>query len=228
MTDAKTMNIDSNTLLVEQFSRWLEDRDPTSIDAVTIEETEDATTDLFSLYTELAALKNEVRLESRQMKNALEKFSAVFDTLQQSNERQAHAMDVLRSADNQALVDAESRLLLDIIDLRDRLAAGQDIAQSYRASGLARFSSAPADFISRLADGMAISVRRVDELLARYKVQSIEAVGHRFDPDTMQANMVEDHSNLPDGSVVAELRRGYVRNGEQLRLTEVIVNKHLR
>lgn len=226
MTDTRIMNTDSHTLLVEQFSRWLEDRDPASIDAVALEEADDASTDLFSLYTELAALKNEVRLESRQMKNAMEKFSAVFDTLQQSNERQARAMDALHRTENQALIDAESRLLLDIIDLRDRLVAGQDIAQSYRASGLARFSSAPADFVSRLADGMAISVRRVDELLARYQVQSVEAIGHRFDPDTMQANVVEDHSNLPDGSVVTELRKGYVRNGERLRLTEVIVNKH--
>ncbi len=220
------MNTDSNTLLVEQFSRWLEDRDASSVNDAIVEEAEDATTDLFCLYTELAALKNEVRLESRQMKNAMEKFSAVFDTLQQSNERQARAMDVLHSVDTQALVDAESRLLLDIIELRDRLVAGQDIAKSYRATGLARFSSAPSDFISRLADGMAISVRRVDELLARYQVQSVEAAGHRFDPDTMQANTVENHPDLPNGSVVAELRKGYLRSGERLRLTEVIVNKH--
>ena len=226
MTDAKVMNTDTNSLLVEQFSRWLEDRDATTVDDAIVEDAEESTTDLFSLYTELAALKNEVRLESRQMKNALEKFSAVFDTLQQSNERQARAMDVLQSVDSQALVDAESRLLLDILELRDRLVAGLDIAKSYRATGLARFSSTPSDFVTRLADGMAISVRRVDELLARYQVQSIAAAGHRFDPDTMQANTVENHPNLPNGTVVTELRKGYLRSGERLRLTEVIVNKH--
>jgi molecular chaperone GrpE len=219
------MNSKSNAQLVEQFSRWLDESDAVSSIAAG-DDSENSTTDLFSLYVELAALKNEVRLESRQLKSALEKFGALFDTLQQSNERQGRALDALRGANTQALADAESRLLLGIIDLRDRLEAGLGAAKGYRSTGLARLSSAPADFVTRLADGMAISLRRVDELLVRYRVQPVAVVGSRLDPDTMQAHSVECHPDLPDGSVVAELRKGYARHGERLRLAEVIVNKH--
>ena len=37
--------------------------------------------DLYSLFTELAGLRNEIRLESRQLKRALDDFGGVFSTL---------------------------------------------------------------------------------------------------------------------------------------------------
>ncbi|OQY48555.1 MAG: hypothetical protein B6247_24935 [Candidatus Parabeggiatoa sp. nov. 2] len=57
--------------LITQFSAYL--------DSYQVNE-ETQQTDLFSLFTELAALRNEVKLESRQVKNALDLFKETFDT----------------------------------------------------------------------------------------------------------------------------------------------------
>ncbi len=219
------MTSPENEQLVEQFRTWLESS-ADSPDALIKSNTDADATDLFSLYTELAALKNEVRLESRQLKTALEKFGELFDGLQETNQRQSQALEALGSANRQALDDAESRLLLEIIDLRDRLDAGLSAAVGYRATGLARLSAAPTQFVTSLADGMAISLRRMDELLARYRVQPVQAISQRLNPDTMHASAVESRPAEPDGSVIAEVRKGYLRHGELLRLAEVIVNKH--
>ena len=76
------------------------------------------------MFVELAAVRNEVRTESRLVKEALDQFRGVFDTLQSS-----HA--TLEQELKRAQADARERgqallrpLLLDLLDLRDRLAAG--------------------------------------------------------------------------------------------------------
>lgn len=222
------MNAEARDRLVEQFRTYLDDTAPSAADNE-IEATRDVATeascDLFTLFTELAALKNEVRLESRQLKVALEKFGELFDSLHESNQQLTRELNTQRNASSHAIGDAESKLLLEIVDLRDRLQAGLDTAQGYRATGLARLSGTPAGFIESLADGMAISLRRTDELLARYRVVPLAAVGQPLDPSTMHANAVESHENKPDGTVLNEVRKGYTRNDDVLRLAEVIVNK---
>ena len=222
------MNFETRDQLVEQFRAYLDDNATAIADDETAASEKfetGANSDLFHLFTELAALKNEVRLESRQLKVALEKFGELFDSLREGNQQLTRELDNQRSASSHAIDDAESKLLLEMVDLRDRLQAGLDTAQGYRATGLARLSGTPAGFIESLADGMAISLRRLDELLARYRVQALQAIGQPLDPSTMHANAVESHADKPDGTVLSEVRKGYTRHGEMLRIAEVIVNK---
>lgn len=222
------MNSEARDRLVEQFRTYLDDTAPSAADKAIEADSEVATKiscDLFSLFTELAALKNDVRLESRQLKAALEKFSELFDSLRDGNSQLTRELNTQKKASTHAIVDAESKLLLEIVDLRDRLQAGLDTAQGYRATGLARLSGTPSGFIDSLADGMAISLRRTDELLARYGVAALPAIGQPLDPSTMHANAVESRTDKPDGTVLNEVRKGYTRNGEVLRIAEVVVNK---
>ena len=80
--------------------------------------------DLFSVFVELAAGRNEARAQARIVKEALDQFRAVFETLQSSNAvlerelKEAHA----RAREQSRL--ALRRLLIDIIDVRDRLGVG--------------------------------------------------------------------------------------------------------
>ena len=73
------MDTDTRERLLEQFRAALD----TLPDTPEADET-GRRTDLYSLFAELVALKNEVRLESRQVKTALDEFRAVFETLQAS------------------------------------------------------------------------------------------------------------------------------------------------
>jgi len=75
------MDTETKEQLLDRFRAYL-DKLP---EATPVESAEtDRRTDLYSLFAELAALKNEVRLESRQVKTALDEFRAVFETLQAS------------------------------------------------------------------------------------------------------------------------------------------------
>ena len=81
------------------------------------------TADLFSVLVEMAALRSEVRTESRLVKEALEQFRGVFDSLQASQATLQRALDRARTETRDQAQSALRPLLLDVIDLRDRLVA---------------------------------------------------------------------------------------------------------
>ena len=95
---------------------------------------DDEARDLFSVFVEIAAARNEVRAQSRIVKDALDQFRVVFETLQSSNA----ALDrELRQAHERAREQTRTvlrPLLIDIIDVRDRLAAGLAAAPPRRTA----------------------------------------------------------------------------------------------
>src|SRR5262245_15684845 len=137
--------------------------------------------DLFSVFVELSGLRNETRAQSRLVKEALDRFRGVFDTLQAS-----HA--TLERELNRARAEADDRermvvkpLLLDIIDVRDRLAAGLKRLAAPR--WYERFlAKARAEAAQAWQEGMQMTLRRIDQLLADRRIVATEPVGRPFDP----------------------------------------------
>lgn len=207
--------------LLEQLRSYLEACD-TGVDAAAAEEPE--APDLFTLLAELAALKNEVRVESRQVKAALDQFGAVFDTVRESSRRLQE--DLARERERAAAEcrEAEQDLLLDLLDLRDRLLAGSEQAARYTPGWLARRGGA-GEFIGGMVEGVAMNLRRLDELLLRRGVRPLEALRQPFDPHTMRAVETTQDPALPGGVVTGVARSGFLRDGQLLRVAEVIVNK---
>ncbi|MBI4753912.1 MAG: nucleotide exchange factor GrpE [Betaproteobacteria bacterium] len=181
--------------------------------------------DLHTLLAEMAALKNEVRLESRQFRSVLEELRRLGDSLHEHNQRLVRDLDRARAQAQDGQRAAERGLLLDLLDLRDRLQAGVDMGARRLPSLLARLLPGEAQFARSLGEGMALTLQRLDEVLRRHRVRAIEAVGQPLDPDVMCAVAIEAAAGLADGVVLREARRGYLRDGELLRLAEVIVNK---
>jgi molecular chaperone GrpE len=60
-------------------------------------------------------------------------------------------------------------------------------------------------------------------LLTANGVLSFESVGTAFDPDRHEAIAMTEHEDLEPGTVVDELRRGYLWNNELLRAAQVRV-----
>lgn len=181
--------------------------------------------DLRTLLGEMAALKNEVRLESRQFKSALEELKSVGETLRTHNERLARDLDRARGEAAEVQRQAERRLLLGMLDLRDRLQAGADAASARRPSAFARLVPGETRFARALSEGLTLTLQRFDELLATHRVRPINALGKPLDPQRMRAVGVEAAPDAPDGVVLREARRGFLRGGELLRAAEVIVNR---
>lgn len=204
--------------LVEDFRACLEQWEEEGAE-------DDPPIDLRTLLGEMAALKNEVRLESRQFKSALEELKSFGEALGAHNERLALDLDRARAEAAEAQRQAERRLLLGMLDLRDRLQAGADAAAARRPSALARLVPGETRFVRALSEGLTLTLQRLDELLATHRVRPIDALGQPLDPQRMRAVGVEAAPEAPDGVVLREARRGFYHGGELLRVAEVIVNK---
>jgi len=213
--------------LVERFRDYLESSNLEASDAQPAEtgETQEADSpDLYTLLAEQAALKNEVKLESRQIKAALDQFRELFDTLRQTNTRLGEELESQRQYAQNQQREAERALLLELLELRDRLRAGHEQARRYRPGLLARRGGAGA-FVAGMADGSAMNLARLDDILARRGVSPLPSVGRTFDPHTMHATEVVQEAGREEGEVVNELRTGYLQHDRLLRPAEVIVNK---
>jgi len=72
--------------LLDRFQSYLDglDESERGEEPIALDKTSEAT-DLFSVFVEIAATRNEVRAQSRLTKDALDQFRAVFDTLQSSH-----------------------------------------------------------------------------------------------------------------------------------------------
>src|SRR5204863_2131459 len=122
MIDAETKE-----RLIEQFRACLDSSEDELAD-------EAETPDLRSLLTEMAVLKNEVRLQARQFKNALEQMQALSEALREHNERLVRDLERSRAQAADAKAQAERGLLLGLLELRDRLQAGLDAQAAWRPS----------------------------------------------------------------------------------------------
>lgn len=215
---------DTRQRLLEQFADSLAQATETP-DPGAGEPGSAAPPDLHTLLAEMAALKNEARLQARQARSAVEELHAFGEALREHNERLQRDLEQARAAAATARAEAERGLLLGLIDLRDSLQAALAAAQPPR--GWAAWFGGAARLAASLREGSALTVQRVDALLAGHRVRPIAAVGQPLDPHSMRAVAVESSAGQPAGVVLRELRPGYRQGSELLREAEVIVNKPL-
>jgi molecular chaperone GrpE len=210
--------------LLGRFAAYLDsvDHDETGEAPAVAEGSEEA--DLFSVFVELAGLRNEVRTESRLVKEALDRFRGVFDTLQSSHETLEQELKRARTEAHDRERTLLKPLLLDIIDVRDRLAAGLKLAVAHPPRWYERIRPKvkhEAEMAWR--EGVRMTLRRIDRLLAERSIIAIETVGRPFDPRLAAAMSTVEDPAATDGIVVEEVRPGFLWQGELLRSAEVIV-----
>jgi molecular chaperone GrpE len=181
--------------------------------------------DLFALFSELAALKNEVKLEARQFKGALDQFREAYSSLQSTHASLQAELERCRAAQQALQRESLRPLLLQLLDLRDRIEAGVQTLGAYRPGRWDRFCKQGLRLLGGLREGQEITLRRLDQVLAGYRVSPLEVMGRPLDPHTMRATEVESRTDLNSGIVTGELRKGFLWEGEVLRLAEVRVNK---
>jgi molecular chaperone GrpE len=72
-----------------------------------------------------------------------------------------------------------------------------------------------------LLTGYEMSLSRIDKVLKQFDLVAIECEGEPFDAETMEAVEVIRGSDSPAGTVVEELRRGYLWRGVVFRFAQV-------
>jgi molecular chaperone GrpE len=199
--------------------------------------------DLFTLVGQFTALRHEVNLQTKAARAAVEQNAEVLRQLadrdepeEADEEPEPDADEILRPA-VKAVIDIADALVLShkqAEKLRDGAASllNGDAVQ-HRPGFLARLFGAPAspppdlDALRKLAagvaDGYAMSLRRVERLLPTWEVEPVRCTNEVFDPERMEVVEVVGDTGRPPGTVVEEVRPGYRWRGKLVRYAQVKV-----
>lgn len=183
------------------------------------------TADLFSVLVEMAALRSEVRTESRLVKEALEQFRGVFDSLQASQATLQRELDRARTETRDQGQSALRPLLLDVIDLRDRLVAALTLSAAARPRWRDRLWRRDRSGVAAWQEGLRMTLRRLDQVLLDRRVVATQLAGLPFDPQLARAIGTAADSSVAEGTVIKEVRAGFLWDDQVLRTAEVIVSK---
>ena len=111
-------------------------------------------------------------------------------------------------------ISSQSMILLDILPVLD----GFDRARKYFNETDSITGSS-----EQYREGVELLCRQVVDTLSHAGVSPIEAEGKPFDPHLHEALSREETSEVAEGTIVNELRRGYTFRDSLLRPSQVIV-----
>ena len=126
--------------------------------------------------------------------------AAEFDNYRKRVERER------REQGDQAVVELLRDLLAVVDDFDIALAIEGEPAAAYRK-------------------GVELIHAKLHDLLGKYRVRPIEALGADFDPNVHQAVIHEESAEHREGEVIGELRKGYMMGDRLLRPAMVKVAK---
>lgn len=221
-TQLKNPLQEKHTKLIAQFSEFLQQEDNSLLQAQTAEHTP---VTLFNLFTELAALKSEVKRESMQVKEAVGTFGGLLDTLKNSNQQLSTELEQRQQQQKQMAFGYQIPVFKEIFDLYDSVERTLESIESYKPSWWEKRSKKGVAFREQTIKGLEITLRRLQKILNNYAIEPIECVGTALNPRTMKVVKVVERKKQANGIVLAEIRKGYHRYGDTLRLAEVVVNK---
>ena len=202
------------------FGQWLDEwtGDPPGADAG-----ETAECDLRDLFAEIAALRQETRLQNREQAKAgreLARAGALYGTVADWAQ---HREEDLASFEQRVARAAEDRCLRPFLEVRDALVRGQTAAGELRRPPRLFRRRAPG--IAGVVQGYELALRRFDRMLGDFGVQLLQTAGHPFDARTMRSVETRQIAQFADNVVVEEFLSGFTRDGQVLRLAEVAVNR---
>lgn len=205
--------------ILSDFARWLDGLpDPSAARPGPVSQRGD----MARLFAELAALRQEVKIQSRGQKKAvstLYEATSTFATVGEELKTQRSAVEE-SLARHGAHLDA--RVVIEgFLEIGDSLVRSRDEAARLLEP---RGELAGAD-AEGLVAGLDLIVGKFERILREFGVERIATVGESFDALTMTAVGTRAVADVHDGVVVEEVRGGYLRDGRVLRAASVFVNR---
>lgn len=131
-------------------------------------------------------------------------------------------MENLRRRTEREVADAKS---YGVTSFAREMVAAVDNLQRALASIPADAKSDASAAIQSFVQGVELTERDLLSRLARFKVQPIETVGSRFDPNRHEALFEMPDESVPTGTVVQQMETGYVIGDRVLRPAKVGVSR---
>lgn len=191
--------------------------------------------DLFSLYSEIKALKNEVKIESRHIKQGFIGMQEALELRNESGEQEKDGPELAPLLDG--IIDLYDRIHASIRALQEpgqqeteeeekksfwsRRRKKEEKERKERARRLQREQ----EMITSMRTGQQMLLDRIVGLLLAWDITPVAALEQRFDPHTMRALGTDTLPELADGTVSAEIRTGFQQQDRILRLADVRVNR---
>ncbi len=191
--------------------------------------TKTETTDLYSFYRELCAMRHEFRKSFHRSHDSTTRFADTLEDfsglMQQINRR----LDQQDSARNQEELQSKRRFFLPLVDIYERFLRLQKHFEQPLPKRAFWQRRRPFDELeeqrNKLAKGLEILEKHFLSLLEKEGVRRQICQGERFDPQTMRAIEVVSHPEIPADEIIEELSSGYLYHDQTLKLAEVIVSR---
>jgi molecular chaperone GrpE len=133
-----------------------------------------------------------------------------FEQLQRSRAEFANYQKRSKSQAESDRIYAVGSLARDLLEGLDNLERATEALKGSAASGI--------------VDGLAMVHKQLLATLAKHGVEPIESLGAHFDPNQHEALVQQPDPDKPEGTVVAELGKGYKLHDRVLRPTKVAVS----
>lgn len=154
--------------------------------------------------------------ELEQLKNMVEELkNANLELQQKLMYTQADAINYRKRKDEEVsntLKYANQDLILDLLEMIENL----DRASSVKTES---------EEAKKIVTGISMTSVQFKEILKKYGVVEIEALEYPFDPNYMEAMMVDKVLDKPDGMVLEVLIKGYKYKDRVIKPAVVKVNK---
>jgi molecular chaperone GrpE len=134
--------------------------------------------------------------------------------------------------------DVALRSVADLDNYRKRMAREKDDAIRYANAGflerlipildnfeLGLQAAKAAGSQSAVLDGMSMVSKQLQDFLSSCGVETIDATGQHFDPNSHEAIAQEWNQEIPEGFVIRQLRKGYKLKDRLIRPANVVVSK---
>lgn len=148
----------------------------------------------------------EARAESADLRDKVLRVAAEFENYKKRMERERATM--LKYAG-----EAIFRELLPVVDNLER-AIAQGIVEGLD----------PEKNLESLREGVALTLKRLLDVLERFEVRPLTSAGEAFDPNVQEALAMEPSGSVPANHVISEFEKGYSYKDRLLRAARVVVS----
>ena len=202
-------------------------------------------TSIQGLSQEVRRVGREVFKANRTAERNQTAFETALDEIQQLHEAILHLPNQTADAVFEAKASVSRELLRVLDTLEESMAAAHEIRARLESDleqyspdrlGIAgifsvvqRMRQTITDSISTLIqwyEGQELLYQRVSLVLRAANVRKIETLNTQFNPEIHRAISVEEHTDVPAGTVVREELSGYLLDNRVLRFAEVVVAKN--
>jgi len=162
----------------------------------------------------LEQIRNELKELAKQKEESDKKAAEYLDRLQRLQADMENLQKITKRQLDSVTKQASEKLLVRLLPILDALEQAGKMAHSG--------NSLPSE---EIAVGLRMLHEQLIEVLQTEGLQEIPTVGQPLDPERHEVVSSKETGDVPENTVIEEIRKGYVLNGKVIRPSLVVVSR---